>query len=81
MGLKVKSWRPLGKGSLNVYSHARSGNPPPAPKSGSEIRRSICSADGAPLGAPLVSLDVVPALFGWYCLWRSARNQRTQYFF
>jgi hypothetical protein len=42
---------PLGKRPLNVYSHCRSGNPPPAPKSGSEIRRSICSADGAPRGA------------------------------
>lgn len=28
-----------------------SGNPPPAPQSGFEIRRSICSADGALEGA------------------------------
>jgi hypothetical protein len=42
---------PLGKRRLNVYSLCRSGNPPPAPQSGSEIRRSICSADGALRGA------------------------------
>jgi hypothetical protein len=46
----AKQVGPLGKRLVNVYSHCRSGNPPPAPKSGSEIRRSICSANGAPSG-------------------------------
>jgi len=41
----------LGKRRVNVYSLCRSGNPPPAPQSGSEIRRSICSANGALRGA------------------------------
>jgi hypothetical protein len=42
---------PLGNRLVNVYSHSRSGNPPPAPQSGSEIRRSVCSASGALRGA------------------------------
>jgi hypothetical protein len=48
-GLKAPG--PLGKRLVNVYSLCRSGNPPPAPQSGSEIRRSICSANGALRGA------------------------------
>ncbi len=66
-GTYAKPRGPLGKRPLNVYSHCRSGNPPPAPKSGSEIRRSICSADGAPWGA----IGVLGIL---YCLWHFARQ-------
>jgi hypothetical protein len=50
-GPQSKVTWPLGKRRLNVYSLCRSGNPPPAPQSGSEIRRSICSANGALRGA------------------------------
>jgi hypothetical protein len=50
-GAQSKVTWPLGKRRLNVYSLCRSGNPPPAPQSGSEIRRSICSAVGALRGA------------------------------
>jgi len=50
-GPQSKATWPLGKRRLNVYSLCRSGNPPPAPQSGSEIRRSICSVNGAPRGA------------------------------
>jgi hypothetical protein len=48
---RPKAAGPLGKRLLNVYSLCRSGNPPPAPQSGSEIRRSICSVNGALRGA------------------------------
>lgn len=48
--------RPLGNDPANVYAFRWSGNPPPAPQSGPEIRRSVRSTDGALRGAISVFL-------------------------